>query len=466
MLSVIIPALNEADTIGSVVRFARRDPLVGEVLVVDNGSTDETARLARAAGAAVLTGSLQGKGASMEDGLRAARHDVVLYLDGDLVGLRPDLVERLARPILDGEADFVKARFSRRAGRVTALTARPLLRSLFPELAHIHQPLGGVIAARRSLLEGLRFENDYGVDVGLLLDVAAAGARLVEVDVGHLDHDSQPLEALGEMALQVARTILDRAGRRGRLRPSRLRTAQDGELLRQADLAAVLQRAGKPERLALLDMDGVLIDGRFIVTLARQSSRAEELARLLDNAGLAAPERTRRIAALFTGVPRLSFEQAARDVPLMAGARETVLGLRQAGYRVGIVSDSYHVAAEVVRRRVFADFSVAHIVQFRGGKATGRVTLSPVMAHPRGCRQHRHCKVNVMLHLLERAGIGAEHVLAVGDGENDICLFQAAGRSVAFQPKTEAVRRAARHVARGDLVEVLAVIRGAADVAP
>lgn len=129
MISVIIPALNEARTVASVVQFARRAAGVGEVLVVDNGSIDGTPELAARAGAVVLTGSLQGKGASMADGLKAACHDVLLYLDADLAGLRPDLIERMTHPIFEGRADFVKASFVRSAGRVTALTV-PFARRL------------------------------------------------------------------------------------------------------------------------------------------------------------------------------------------------------------------------------------------------------------------------------------------------------------------------------------------------
>jgi glycosyltransferase involved in cell wall biosynthesis len=174
-VTVVIPVLNESRTIARLVRWLRQDRLVGEVLVVDDGSIDGTPELAEEVGARVITSSLLGKGASMEDGVQAAKHDLILFLDGDLRGLKRDLVPRMIGPLRDGDADFVKARFERTAGRVTVLTARPLLRTYFPELAEINQPLGGIIAARRETLQRLRFENDYGADVGLLID--ALGQR-------------------------------------------------------------------------------------------------------------------------------------------------------------------------------------------------------------------------------------------------------------------------------------------------
>jgi phosphoserine phosphatase len=458
MISVIIPALNESETIGSVIGLAWGSPGVTEVLVVDDGSIDGTAEIAQAVGATVLTSALLGKGASMKEGLGTARNEVVLYLDGDLRGMHPDLVGRMTRPILRSEADFVKARFTRSQGRVTALSARPLLCVFFPELAHFEQPLGGIVAARRSVLRRLRFENDYGVDVGLLIDAAACGARLTEADVGHIEHDSQPLEALADMATQVVRTVLQRAARYGRLRPARIYDAQEAERCRRSDLAVALRKAKGGDRLAFFDMDGVLVKGRFVAELARRTHRTATLGRFLDNPRLDAEARARRIASLFAGVPRTVFERTARRIPLAEGARETVLRLRKAGFRVGVVSDSYSVASEVVRRRVFADFSLAHLLEFCRGRATGHITFAAAMVHQRGCPRHVCCKANVLYHLAAETGVDPAQILAVGDGDNDVCLLRAAGKSVAFRPATSRVRAAAHHVVEGDLREVLAIV--------
>ena len=98
-VTVVIPVLNESRTVTKVVKFALQDRRVGEVLVIDDGSIDGTDELAERAGAKVVTSSLLGKGASMEDGLQAAKHDIILYLDGDLRGLRRDLIQRMTRPL-------------------------------------------------------------------------------------------------------------------------------------------------------------------------------------------------------------------------------------------------------------------------------------------------------------------------------------------------------------------------------
>ncbi len=457
-VTVVIPVLNESATIAELVRFARADRLVGEVLVIDDGSIDGTPELAQKAGARVITSALMGKGESMEEGWQQARHEMLVYLDGDLTGLSNKLFRTLTAPLFANEADFVKAKFTRTAGRVTALTARPLLKTYFPELADFAQPLGGIIAAKRDLLRRLRFENDYGVDIGLLIDALRERARIVEVDIGELRHDSQSLEALGEMAMQVTRTILERAAEWGRLRLSFVQQSRERERHTRVKQGHAIKRLAQADRLALVDMDGTLLNGRFVLALARATGREQGLQPLLDNTVLTPVQRTRAIASLFAGVPRAVFERVARELPLMSGAVETVVGLRKAGYRVGIVTDSYQVAAETVRRRVFADFSVAHVMQFRREKATGRVTFAPAMREPVKCRKHRLCKLNVLHHLCAELRVTPEHVLAVGDSENDECLLRGAGNSVAFQPKRPSVRDAAKHVLHDDLRGILKLL--------
>jgi HAD superfamily phosphoserine phosphatase-like hydrolase len=458
VISVIIPVLNESSTISDLVAFAKRNPQVTEVIVVDDGSIDGTPQIAKAAGAVVVTSTLRGKGASMEDGMFAAHNELLVYLDGDLQGLHPNLIELLVSPLQNNETDFVKAKFSRSAGRVTTLTAKPLLRLFFPELAEIAQPLGGIIAAKRSLLRNLRLETDYGVDIGLLIDIHAKGARISEVDIGSIEHDSHSLSELGDMAMQVVRTLFDRAARYKRFSVRQVQEVEEVERRTQWEISVAIDKLGTIERLALIDMDGTLLRGRFIIQLAKRVNKMTELSNYLDHPKMSAAERTNAIAAVFAQVPLEIFKEVAREMPLMEGAQELVVGLRRAGYRVGIITDSFHVAADIVRRRVFADFSVAHLMRFQRGKATGEITLSPAMLWEHGCQEHSLCKLNVLNYLVHRYQLNRDCVLAIGDGDNDVCMLREAGLGIAFQPKTENVRRAAQLTVDSDLTEILSML--------
>jgi glucosyl-3-phosphoglycerate synthase len=457
LISVVIPILDEARTVASVVEFALASPGVAEVIVLDDGSVDDGAERARAAGARVVTSTIMGKGASMEDGLRLARHDVVVYLDGDLEGLAPDLIERLTAPVLAGNADFVKGAFARAGGRVTTLTAKPLLQCFFPELAHVEQPLGGIVAAKRSLLERLTFETDYGADVALLIDAAAIGARIAQVDVGRILHDSQPLAVLGDMAKQVVRVILDRAERHGRLRGAHLREVAEIERHTHAELATMVAHVGEAERLAVFPIDGVLVEGAFLAHLARATRRTKTYAAVAGAKGGRPADRIRTTAAVFEGVKKTTFLRAARTVRLAEGAVEAIVGLRRLGYRVGVLSGGSRLVADVLRRRVFADFAVGNLIRFRRERATGEVVLAPAMRHADGCDVHETCTSNVVLHLRERLHVPRNRVLAIGRAPEHICLLRAAGLAVALDPCAPPVGKAADHLLRGSLAHLLAV---------
>lgn len=466
MITVIIPALNESKKIAEVVRYALRQDDVSEVIVVDDGSIDGTAELAEGAGARVLTSSLLGKGASLKDGLEEAHHEIVVFLDGDMSGFVPDLVAKLTRPIRQGLANFVKAKYARTAGRVTTLTAKPLIQVFFPELACFDQPLGGVIAARKSTLESIELETDYGVDLGMLIDLQMLGETIAEVDIGRIQHISQPLEDLSRMASQVARTILHRAARYGRLQVEQLMETEEAERQRGIDFSVLRGEEAMPAKIALFDMDGTLIDGRFVAELAMATGKRRELAKYLDHQEYHPIERTRAIARIFRGVPMATFVEVARRIPLHVGAVEAVRELRKRGYQVGIISDSFRIATETVRRRVFADFSIAHLMRFERNIASGEIGLCASMFHERGCLNHYMCKRNAILHLCQNAAMDMERLVVVGDGENDVCLLEAAGISIAYRGKCDRVREAASHVVESDLSEVGRIILEALDDLP
>src|SRR5262245_12982406 len=134
MVSVIIPVLNEEKTVSNVVRFAKANPYVSEVIVVDDKSTDNTVKEARAAGASILISEQRGKGISLSDGINEARNEIIVFLDGDIHPYPSNTISAMAEPLIHDDCDFVKANFSRNAGRVTELVAKPLLTLLFPEL--------------------------------------------------------------------------------------------------------------------------------------------------------------------------------------------------------------------------------------------------------------------------------------------------------------------------------------------
>ena len=440
--SVVIPALNEAARIASVVRYALADPATAEVVVVDDSSIDDTAELARAAGARVITSTMLGKGTSMQDGVAAAASELLVFLDGDLAGLREGIVSDLCRPLLSGEADFVKARFGRGGGRVTELTAKPMLKVFFPELAHFGQPLGGLIAARRSLLQTLAFEDGYGVDIGLLIDAQRAGAHLAEVDIGSLEHDSQPLLDLAAMANEVSRVIYSRARAAGRLHVEQIGAMFEAQRQAAAGIDSILARRRGRTRLLLLSMDGTVIRERFAQLVARGIGQEAELIKLL---GELPADRHERIAALMRFAHRQQVERVAREVELRAGVIPFVNRMRREGFMVGLVSDSWFIAAEIVRRRIFADFALAHMLLFDGDVCSGELRLNPAFQPDDPAAPDAGaplCKSHVLRRFrADAAAPRLELAWALGDNLNDLGLLRAADRAFALPDAAAEVRK-------------------------
>jgi glucosyl-3-phosphoglycerate synthase len=379
--TVIIPALNEERRIAEVVQYALADPGTGEVIVIDDSSIDATAARAKAAGARVVTSTILGKGASMRDGVELAQHDLIVYLDGDLSGLSPSIISKLCGPMLKGDADFVKAKFDRSGGRVTELTAKPMLHVFFPELCNFAQPLGGILAARKSLLQTLAFEDGFGVDVGLLLDAHLSGARLAEVAIGSLEHESQPLGDLTGMANEVSQVIFNRARKAGRLHVDQISAMHEAQNQAKGEIENILnQRKGRQD-LLLVEMDGLLIPSRFHVELAKITGRESELVRILNLNRDDPKAQLQNIAALFRFVHKEQFDRVARSLEIRPEAIEFVNVMRRRGFMVGVVSDSYFVPTDIVRRRVFADFALSHGLQFEADVCNGQLNGNELAFH-------------------------------------------------------------------------------------
>jgi glucosyl-3-phosphoglycerate synthase len=234
-VAVVLPALNEAATVGRIVRTIAEEllgHLVDDLVVLDSGSTDETASVAADNGARVVglgevfpgLPTLRGKGEAMWRALAATDAELVVFVDADLRSFTAHYVTGLLGPLMtDPGVHLVKAVYERPlvdgdtvvpagGGRVTELVARPLLNLNWPQLAGVIQPLAGEYAARRSLLEQLPFPVGYGVEFAMLVDTAEMLGvdAIAQVDLGvrlHRHHDER---RLGLMAAQILQTAVRR----------------------------------------------------------------------------------------------------------------------------------------------------------------------------------------------------------------------------------------------------------------
>ena len=209
MISVIIPAYNEEENIKTVINICKKNKDVSEIIVVNNLSTDRTEEIAKEEGAKVVFCDKQGKGYAMEIGIKEVQNECIVFLDGDISDYSDDVIYKLSEPILNRNMDFVKATFDREGGRVTELVAKPLLHLLFPDVKYT-QPLSGMIAGKKSVFQKIEFEKDYGVDIGLLLDVTNMDLKIEEVFIGKIKNVSKDWRLLQTMCKEVMRAIIRR----------------------------------------------------------------------------------------------------------------------------------------------------------------------------------------------------------------------------------------------------------------
>ncbi len=244
-ISLVLPTLDEADTIGPIVRLARREllervPLLDELLVIDSGSSDATRAIAEAEGARVVLhsellpryGSYRGKGEALWKSLYETSGDLIAWCDSDVREWHPRFVYGTLGPLLtEPRIGYVKAYYQRPiveggvlkeggGGRVTELVARPLINLFFPELSGMIQPLSGEYAGRREHLEAIPFFTGYGVEIGHLIDLAERLGLdgLGQVDLERRVHRNQELEGLSRMSFVILHAAMKRLEERHRAR--------------------------------------------------------------------------------------------------------------------------------------------------------------------------------------------------------------------------------------------------------
>ena len=270
-VSVVIPARNEAATIGPIVRAVRRElvedcGVVDELVVIDSFSQDATAEVARAEGALVVdvreivteSEALTGKGEALWRSLFVTRGDLLIFIDADLTHWGTHFITGLLGPLLaDEHVLLVKGFYDRmvdgvsieaghrpQGGRVTELVARPLLAQMWPELSAVVQPLAGEWAVHRSLIGTLPVPIGYGIEFAVLVDtyLSAGLDAIAQVDLGARAHQHQSVHDLGVMAAEILAVARRRADNVEPAEASLAQYRRDGGLAWEERAVPVLER--------------------------------------------------------------------------------------------------------------------------------------------------------------------------------------------------------------------------------
>lgn len=243
-ISLGLPTLDEEQTIGNIIETIKTHlcdeyPLIDEIVVVDSSSTDRTVEIAKSYGVKVVNecdvlpgwGSKSGKGCALWKSLYILKGDIIAWIDTDIKNIHPRFIYGLIGPLIKyPRIKYVKGFYRRPiklgdqlietgGGRVTELTARPLINLFFPELSGIVQPLSGEYAGRREVLEKVGFYNGYGVEVGLLINILEHfGLDVIgQVDLIERIHHNQSLASLSKMSFAIIQVVIENLERRHRV---------------------------------------------------------------------------------------------------------------------------------------------------------------------------------------------------------------------------------------------------------
>lgn len=408
-ISCVIPAYNEETTIVNVITNVKKVRTIDEIIVVDDGSQDQTAKLAAAQEVRVVRHSAnKGKGAAIKTGIAQAQGDIILFLDADLYSISPKKIACMLQPLESEEADFVKATFTRARGRVTELVVKPLLNVILPFIK-FSQPLSGQFAVRKDLVNELIINDNWGIDIQILLQLVKRGVRISEVDIGLLKHKKQPIENLAIMSEQVIQTIL-------------------------SELGIIAHR----HKLVIFDFDRTLIEGSSIEVVAAKWGFEGDLRRLRNenaNGKLRGYELTMALARFFKGRSEKELREVLDAIIPRRAAMGTINQLKKRQYEIGIISEAFSV---IVKRftemlPISADNIISPVlVTGRGGFFTGEV-IARTKYNARCC-DRIICKADASKELMKRLGVKPEECIAVGDGPADECLFRVCGLSLALEP--------------------------------
>jgi HAD superfamily phosphoserine phosphatase-like hydrolase len=300
-----------------------------------------------------------------------------------------------------------------------------------------------MIAGKKSFFEKVRFENDYGVDIGLLIDMHHIKARISEVNIGYIENRMQSWEQLGKMSKEVSSAILKRAAL---IKQTNLEILENISIIRDQMDFAIKESVMGLKKMLIFDMDNTILHKSFITTLATNYKFKDKLISIVsENSN--PYTRTKLIAKLLKGLNIKQLLETVDSIPITNDFENIIKVYKSNGYVCGIISDSYDCITNHIVNKYDLDFSIANELEFSNSIATGEVKIPSVFIKTKESNcNHDFCKSNAMREVAKRYNIDVKNIIAIGDSESDICMIKDCGIGVAFCSSNETLNLVASKI--------------------
>ncbi len=431
-LSVVVPAYNEGKTLVGVIKEISKLKEIAEIILVNDGSTDDTEKKImpfRNDKRFIYIKFLRnrGKGEALKAGIERARNEVVLLIDADLRNITAVKIKKIYMPVLKDEVDVARGAFRRKRGRVTEYAVKPMMKILFPDM-YFEQPISGQICAKKSFLTNVNLESKYGVDIGLLFDAIELGQRIIEVDIGRLEHKANDDETIAEMSRQVLETMIKRAG--------------------------LIQHKYK---LIIFTLDNTLVQKFQIQQIVKKLNlnKLDELKLSLNENKISFKDFIKRAAPLFKDLKMKQMEEMVENLEFVKYAPEVISALKRRKYQVAILSSNFSPIVIPIAKKLGIDLIECVYLENINGKFTGKIT-------ERSCERWATSDLEdsfekAFLRLTQKAKVKPLETIMVANSPKCIPLFLRAGLAIALRPEDPVLKEIADKTI-SILPEVLAIM--------
>lgn len=406
--SVVIPAYNEQRTVKKVVKTALNTPGVTEVIVVNDGSTDQTRKKIEDLPVKIIDHKKNmGYTKAMHDGIVAANGPVVAIIDADWKNITTESIKKIIDPVIEDRADLVKAAFNLSRGRVTEFAVKPMMKILFPEF-QMAQPISGQFAGYKSFLQNVKVETSWGIAIGILIDAIDAGLRVMEVDIGKLEHKARTTEEKAQMAQEVLETMVKRTGLI-RNKYKLIVFTLDEALISLGSYTRALEKLG--------------LRKSYIKAMEESSNPLKNLEKI------ASPLKERTVGEI---------ENALKKIRVPSDSKITVENLHKRRFDTALITTNLSPIADVIAEKTGINQVESVKLEVKNGKYTGK--LQKISKKLWANKAPEQALTEAIVRLARRRRIKMKQIVLVTSSTRTFELFEKVGLTVAYRPTNKELK--------------------------